>query len=357
MRSWLTFSNAALVLVLFLSCDSGGGDRPAAPSTRPSSSLVSTPAAKGPARSLLYLDGNDLRTFDLATGRDRFLAQAPSTDATATPDGDRIAYVVSSSPGPTDEDFIAVPELQIADVSSGALSDAGAGFSPMWSPDGSRLAALVPAEARGCEGETCLGTVSAAVIEPATGDRTTVVEPGRMSLLGWWGDRLLIGLQDPPSVIASSVDGSLERLDFVPNEVWGPAPNGDSLLVVDEDSARFARPDSPAIADSVPLDGLMLGEGAWAPNSSEVAAVGLGRGGSQIVLLGPHDGRPRPVARSGGAQGQIVWAPDSGSFVFARSIGGRGLRLQALHCRMRNEVACSPLFSWGRGVRLLALVP
>lgn len=356
MRSWLTLSIAALVSILFSACDSGGdGDRSATPS--PSSSIAPGSAPVGPARSLLYLDGSDLRTFDLANGNDRFLARAPSTDATATPNGDRIAYVVSSTPVSSDEDFIASPELQIADVSSGSMSDAGPGFSPMWNPDGSRLGALVPAEARGCEGETCLGTVSAAVIDPATGVRTTVVEPGRMSLLGWWGDRLLVGLQDPPSVIAASLDGSVERLSLVPNEVWGPAPNGESLLVIYEDSAGFARPDS-ATDDPVPLDGLVLGEGAWAPDSGAVAAVGLGRRGQQLVLIGPQDGRPQPVAGSAGAQGQIVWAPDSGSFVFARSTGGRGLRLEAVHCKVESEPECSPpLFSWGRGVRLLALVP
>ena len=285
MRYRLNVARAALVAVLLVSCSPVDDGDSVAPLPGPLAPTTSTPVEDGPAQSLLYLDGRDLRSFDLTTGRDRLLGRAPSTDAVAAPDGRHIAYVASSSPAPDDEDFIAAPELRIGEVVSGNSSTVGPGYSPLWSPDGTRLAALVPADVRTCEGEACLGTVSAAMIDPVTGARTTVVEPGRMSLLGWWGDRLLVGLQDPPSVIAAAMDGSHERLDLVPNELWGPSPDGEALLVVDEDSAGFRRSEDAGDAGSVALDGLVLGEGAWAPDSSAVAAVGLGPGRSELVLL------------------------------------------------------------------------
>jgi hypothetical protein len=351
-----TLTSAALVSLLFLSCSTDGAKRPtAAPSPRSTTSSDSAPVVPGPARTLLYLDGRDLRSLDLETGRDRLLDRAPSTDAEATSDGSVIAYVVSSSPTPGDEDFIATPEVRVVEVESGASSTVGPGFSPLWTRDGTRLAMLVPTEVRECEGEACAGTVSAVVADRATGERATVVDAGSMSLLGWWGDRLLVGLQDPPSVIAVSIDGSIERLDLAPNEVWGPAPDGTNLLVVDGNFARFVAPGAPK-GVSVPLEGLVLGEGTWAPDAGVVAAVGLRPRGSELVLVEPESSGLERVGGSEGAQGQVVWAPDSASFVFTRSTGGRAFRLEAVHCSLQG-LRCEKLFSWGRGVRLLALIP
>ena len=356
MRCRRTITCASLVSLLLLSCSPRDSDRSAVPPATPSTPTASNPAGELPARSLLYLDGRDLRSFELKTGRDRLLGRAPSTDAEVSPDGTHVAYVVASSPTPGDEDFIASPELRVVEVTTGKSSTVGPGFSPLWSPDGTLLAALVPADDRNCEGETCLGTVAAAVFDPDSGERTAVAGPGQMSLLGWWGERLLVGLQDPPAAVAASVDGSVERLGLVPNEVWGPAPDGGSIFVINGDSAHFEVPESSDEAEAVPLEGLVLGEGAWAPDSETVAAVGLRARGSELVLVEPQMPGLQPVPDSEGAQGQVVWAPDSASFVFTRSIGGRDLRLEAVHCTRSEGIDCERLFSWGRGVRLLGLI-
>ncbi len=347
--------SAFVALVLVAACSPSDEPTPLPP-IAPSSPRPTSPSAAPEARSLLYLDGRDLHRFDLAGARDEVLTEAPSVDATAAADGSRIAYVVDAATAPGHEDFVVAPEIQIAEVDSGELVPAGPGFSPRWSSDGDLLAVLVPAEERDCEGETCAGLVEVVIIDPVTGDRTTVLDPSRSSLLGWWGRRLLVAAQDPPEVLAVSLSGDTDSLGYLPSEVWGPAPDGRSLLVVQEGRVEFVPADPSEAARAVRLKGLVLGEGAWSPDSGAVAAVGLRGPRSALVLLRPG-GSMETVRGSSGAQGQVVWAPDSASLVYARAAGPRGLGLQARFCADPYRTGCRSLFSWARGVRLLALVP
>jgi dipeptidyl aminopeptidase/acylaminoacyl peptidase len=114
--------------------------------------------------------------------------------------------------------------------------------------------------------------------------------------------------------------------------------DGPSLVDLDTDESR---PADLAAA---------LGDGAWAPDGSEVALVEL-RGRGQLVLLDTGTGEARKVADGAGAQGSVVWSPDSERFAFARIDPDDRFRLQAVVCT--SDSGCVPAFTWERGVHLL----
>ncbi|MDQ3985408.1 MAG: hypothetical protein M3280_02790, partial [Actinomycetota bacterium] len=251
--------------------------------------------------------------------------------------------------------------IRVLDLATESDRSLGPGFAPLFSPDGDRIAFLLPEETRICEGEVC---ASQAMVATAPSSRAGSIErltgPGMFALLGWSGESLVVFDQSSPArAFITDRSGRVSDIPAPPSEIWAPSPDGRWLLQVRGGAAVFAAVEGgPNI--SVPLGGAALGEGAWAPDSRRVAAVAIGPGGpaaSELVLLRPDARSVKPVRGSRGAAGQVHWAPDSQSLVYARSTGGRGLRLEAVHCADLNRPeTCRPLFSWGRGISLLALV-
>ena len=326
------------------------------PALKPDSS--ETPG-RSAASALLYMKGRVLRRFDLRTGGDGVLREFPTQDVALSADGATAAYVAPTAPG-GDEDFVPSPGITLIDVATGVAGDLGPGVSPSFSPSGDFLAWLKPSGARVCEGETCSGE-SSVVVSRDDGDAPRVVlPPGRWSILGWAGDLVLAADQsDPDSVAVAGLDHPATDVAMNARTLWGASPDGDTLLQTRGKTALFSFFGDGEGAEPVPVDGT-LGEGAWSPDSEVVAAVRLGAveqgiPESDLVLLDRSGGEPRRVPGSEGAVGQVVWAPDSLAFVYARSTGPKGLNLEAVLCREPPAGGCRSLFSWPRGVLLLRL--
>ena len=343
----------ALALVLLAGCSS---DDPSLRSaTGPSvTDRSSSPPSSSDAETeevLLYLERKELVQRDLATDETESLGKLPVGGATASPDGSAVAYVVDEGAS-DEEDFVADPELHVRALEGGGDTTVGPGLSPAWHPSGERLAYLEPGEARECEGEVCEGSSSVVVADLIREERRTLLRDGRWGLFGWAGDDLLAAEIDDsaqaPEIIAVSPDGEIRPEGFPPSELWGAAPDG-SLLVVVEGGRTALAPVGGGAPVEIELGGGVLGEGSWSPSADRFGAVLLAGPNSTLVLVDTTGGVTE-VQGSRGAAGPVLWGPDGASFVYVRQ---RGLRLEAVHCASASD--CETLFDWPRGITLLAL--
>ena len=362
--------NFLLLSLLLLACctTSNSSSEPGAtPGSSPKSKASVEPSAtstttSGGEQQLLFMERKSLRAWDVASGSFDALGRLPSTDVSANADGSMIAYVTSAAPATEQEDFITEPELHLYETDTGDDITIGPGFSPLWQPEGDRLAYLEPREVRVCEGETCEGTNALVVADVATAKRTTWLESGAFVPLSWLGDRVIVSQQVPkPATLAVSESGAIEKLSIAPSEFWGASPDGTWLVRSITERVEFVAVDGSDRLH-VPLPGSVLGEGAWSPDSRRLAAVSLdARGGEETGLrvLGPKTDANESISGSEGASGPVLWSPDGSSFAYVRATGPGGLDLEAVLCQAPSSEPsvdrCDPLFSWTRGVTLLAL--
>ncbi len=306
------------------------------------------PVQRHPTR-LVYVDGSTLRAYELDTGADEVVAQLPSADVALSPMGSLYVVVEETSPrGPGPEGF-RDPRLVTGDLNGQEVSRLGPGRSPLFSPDGQRIAALAPAP--GQQG------LEVAVTYRSDGSGGEIeLEPGRWALLGWTNHRAIGAIAlDRQQVIVTAADR--QTLDFPPNEVWGLSPTQPQALVVATDGSAISLVSwdgSDRIDVELPT-GTRLGDGTWSPNGDDIAAVTVTAEPSQrLVLIDAATGDATEVPGSRGAQGQVVWGSD-GSFAYARVDPGAPGRLEALYCK--TLASCDPLFSWREGIRLIGLAP
>jgi hypothetical protein len=356
-----------LVPFLIVSCTGDPDPSPGATSPLPSSSSTEpsggeeSPQAQPTEDGLgvLYLDKKTVKLHDVGTDMSETIGKLPSVDAIASPDGRYIAYVTSSNPGPEDEDFVVSPELHVYEIEGERDTTVGSGLSVLWHPDGDRFAYLEPGGARVCEGETCEGTSSLQVADVVSSDRTKLLDEGTFVPLAWMGDDVVVSQPAPePATLAVTSDGTLEELGVPPSEFWGASPDGKWIVRSVAGRAQFVSSNSSERGALV-FEDSVLGEGGWSPDSQRIAAVLLKDGGnsSELVLAAPDREEADVVEASRGAAGPVLWAPDSSAFVYTRSTGSGGLSLEAVLCEIEppGEESCEPLFTWPRGVTLLAL--
>ncbi|MDQ4142304.1 MAG: hypothetical protein M3198_00930 [Actinomycetota bacterium] len=339
--------------------ESPGAGAPKQPGSSQTSPRADSSQQNG-RESLLYLEGRTIRSLDLTTGAQETLGRLPSVDAVSAPGGRSIAYVVAAEPGEGHEDFVADPELHVRDVQTGSDVTIGPGFSPLWSPDGRHIAYLESSESRVCEGETCSGLVSVVVADVVGEERRTLLEEGGWVLLGWLADRLVV-TDRASSSKALVVDdaGRSEDLGLVASEFWGASPDG-AWIVEQTDTKSTLLLTGGGTPEKRLLDtgDRILAQGAWAPSSDRLAAVLLPTpccGGASELGLVSLEGGVEVVPGSRGAEGPVIWGPASDRLVYARAAGKGGLRLEAVHCDLAGGEDCTSLFSWPRGVALLAI--
>ncbi len=215
---------------------------------------VQPPAAPAPAPSGLF-DASDL--FGLEVG----------TDPQISPDGSRIAYVRRSGDIMTDR---MRPTIWLIDTASGSqaplVAGPGSHMSPLWSPDGTRLAYISTAEG---------GAAQLYVRWLASGESVRVT-----------------GLAQTPSSIAWSPDG--RQLAYV-MQVPADAPRLGSAPPRPE-GAQWAEPLQQITAISYRADG-----------------EGIVRPGFRHLFVVPADGgAPRKLTQGDfHHDGPIAWSPDS----------------------------------------------
>ena len=291
------------------------------------------------------------------TGDEETVAELPPADVYAAPSPPWLAYVTSAPS--EDDDFAAEPRLTLFDAGSAQTVDAGSGVAPVWSADATRLAFLRPVEDRACRGEACEGAVQIGVADVASGQQSTMLEPGRYSILGWAGDRVLVSdFGDTSRIVAVSLDGDGERLDLAPSELWTASPDGRWVLATRAGRTEFLSLEGAALGGrsiEIDLGGRTLLEAAWSPDSSRLAAITSDGGrDNEVATFSPEDPDPAPIEGSGGALGTLLWAPDSAAVAFAGVADPGGARLAATHCSMDGD-GCRRVFSWRSGITLLRI--
>lgn len=303
----------------------------------------------------MYVDGTRVVRRSPA-GRTETVAKLPSPDVVASRATPHLAYV-TGAPSP-DDDFLVDPVLHVLDPTTGEDVEAGAGVSPLWAPDGARVAYLQPAGDRRCEGEVCSGEARVATVDTATGSLRTVLPPGRWTLLAWAGDVLLVAdARAIDRTVTVDAAGRRGSLPVAPSELWDASPDGRWLVVARPGAAAFVPLDDGRVSGPprrVPLAGRVLADGAWAPDSSRLAAVLLDPSGarrSRLAILDPESSRPAPVRGTAGASSSVLWSRSGAEVAFAAEAGAH---LEARVCRVDGG-PCRRGPSWTSGVRLLRL--
>ena len=296
-----------------------------------------TPVA---ATELLYLRDKELIAYDLATGTQTDITELPSPDVAVSPDGLLLVAVEEGSPqGPGPEGY-REPRLVIASTAGDQIpSELGPGRAPAWASNSSAVAAIAPTE----RGESIV-----VYNLPGTSSPTTAPDDERWSIVGWRNtDIIAIGSRSGVVAIPTT-GGDVTALAVPPSKMWGVSPTGANQMVVEGDSARLTG------SGKQPLEGVegILGDGSWSWGGEHIAAAVLDDGPGALALIDVARAKVTTLDEGVGAQGNVVWAENGERFAFVRVDPAHRGRLQAVTCTL--DTRCDPLFSWGRGVRLLA---
>jgi hypothetical protein len=326
-----------------------------------SGSPVPSASPAAPA-ALTYLRGTRLVTRSLGSDVEQTVMDLHTADVSASSTSSWLAYVApKKGTFPGNGDFVPRPELHFLDLASGADLDVGSGFDPLWKGDGSEVAYLAPSRARNCDAENCAGTVRVMVAAPDAPPRQLTAF-GRLHLLAWAGDRLLVSDDaDLRHTMSVASDGSgTSALPVPPSKIWDASPDGQTLLTVVPGHVSFmhlvgGRP--TRTATSYDLAGEILGDGSWSTDPNRAAGVVRKRDGSSVLaFLSPQHGVV-PVRGSAGAMGNVVWDSGAARFAFVAEDKSHRNRLRTVVCRMVTDLraSCRPWFSWSQGVALLKL--
>lgn len=320
---------AALIVAIVVNVRSGqnGTDSQPSPSAARLVSIPPPPAvAPSPhaipeggqlPNTMTYLEPSGtsmlVKRIDLRTGMISQLFEAPTSQVTLPASGDRAAYVVSTpAPGsatPSGSPTPAVSFVHVVDLRTGEDVSVGEGSGPVWSSDGTHLAAIRQTP----QGpEIVAMTTSDPHLRPITSWAT------EWTILGWAGDRvLLFGL--PLRMYLASMDGGLQQLPTPSAEIHDPSPDGRWVFAISGGDAVFLPlgQSEPVVIDLGPWQ---LGNAHWTDNDLVVAAAATGTqvdAPSTVLVLDPAVGSMLKVSHT---QGVVAAFPssDGKSFVMAR---------------------------------------
>lgn len=299
------------------------------------------------ATGALYLSGDTLARLDFDSGTTRPIGRTPTNDVYVSDASPWVAYVVSGAGARGEEDFLTEPVLRTTNVDTGAATEVGPGFSPLWHPTDARMAYLRPIVERQCSGETCRGLFEVVVYDADSEVSTELTEPGRFSLLAWSGERVLVANESDLSVTLSlGSKGDVERLDIEPSELWDASPDGRWLLRSGPDGATLIDFDSGEDS-AVQIDQGTLADGAWSPDSKRIVAGVLNeaRTKTRALLIGVPQGDVREITDELPGILDVNWAPDARQFGFL-AFAGRSNRTELNLCSSVDaecEIVGSPL--------------
>ena len=299
------------------------------------------------ASSALYLDGDTLSRLDLDSGTARAIGRTPTSDVHASESSPWVVYVVSGDGEEGSEDFLAAPVLRAINIETGATSDIGPGFNPLWHPTETRLAYLKPIVRRQCSGEQCEGFIEIIVHDPETGDSTVLTEPGRFNLLAWSGERLLAADETDLAVTLSlrSKD-DVERLDLEPSELWAASPDGRWLVRTGSDGATLVDLDGGS-ERNLPIGDGILADGTWSPDSKHIVAgvLNQARTKTSALLIDVPDGDVQEITGELPGILDVTWTSDGDQFAFLTFVN-RSNRTELNLCSIANarcQVVGAPL--------------
>ncbi len=361
----------AVVLVLTRGSDDSGSNDDFSSSARVAGNAAAS--LEGGPDEILMLSGTTLVRRDVEAQTEETIDDIPSPSVHAAPGSTWLAYVTSKQAS-ADDDFATEPVLHLYDTETKEKSGYGAGVAPVWNPSGTHVAFLRPIEPRDCTGEQCPGENQIGVVEAATGRESLLLDPGRYTILGWAGEWVLVSdFENPTSVISVSLGDERATLDMPPSQFWEASPDGAWVIKTNAKKTEFVAIADGELGDEripVELGRHELLEGAWAHDSSRVAAVtslpsaiakGKGKKNrlveqeptTQIVSFSPDDPEPVLVDRTYGAAGTVLWSVENDAIVFASLLDPRKALFQARLCPIGNSEECRIVTSWTEGVALL----
>lgn len=299
------------------------------------------------ATSALYVSGDKLARLDLDSGEARPIGRTPTDDVQASESSPWVSYVVSGDGARGGEDFLAEPVMRAINVETGATTEVGPGFNPLWHPTDPQLAYLRPIVERQCSGESCEGLFEVVVYDPGSEKSTVLTEPGRFNLLAWSGERVLVANEGDLSVTLSlGGKEDVERLDIEPSEFWGASPDGRWLLRSISNRATLIDLDSGA-ESAVEIGQGVLADGAWSPDSKHIVAGVLNeaRTKTRALLIDVPEGKVEEITDELPGILDVTWSPDARQFGFLTFVG-RSNRTELNVCSSEDaqcEVVGSPL--------------
>ena len=281
-------------------------------------------AGPDPATALLYLEDFELRRIDLVSGEVETMGTMPTKDVYASPSSTWIAYVVEGEPSSEEApDFVAAPELRIADSTSDTDVEIGPGFNPLWHQAAPRFAYLRPAAPRRCSAEACFEDLEVVTFDVETRHERVLTEPGRYSLLAWLGERVVVADERDLSISFSiGPEGGVEELDVTPSELWDSSPDG-RYLVTSSDGGPWLTEIATGRRTAIETGGGVLAEGEWSPDSERFASVLLDatRTRSSVVVVDARDGSITRYTRPRNAVLGMVWSADGNDLGFLTFVG------------------------------------
>ena len=308
-----------------------GRSQPQTSSTPSALPLVSIPPPPSPAPAFTAMPEGPLPTtldyvqpvrtktvlnqIDLTTGRIRRLFETPG-DSGIFPSrtGDNVAYVMkrtsSGKEFPPGADMQGTPVVHVHNLRTGRDIEVGEGFRPVWSWDGSRLAAY-----RSTPQETEI--VAMAMADPHL---RPVTPPGpNWAILGWAGDRLLL-FGYPLRLFVADLEGTLRQIPSPDATTRDPSPDGRWIFSVSHQGDAVFQPVGSRKTVVIDLGPWQLGQSYWTGNDLVVVAAATGTeidAPSTVLVLDPATGSMLQVPNT---QGAVTAFPalDGASFVLAR---------------------------------------
>jgi hypothetical protein len=316
---------------------------------------------EGGESSLLYVDfaeGKALRRVDLETGVEGDEEELPKSGDTTAALGSQWISIVTP-----EEQFDDVrPALYIYDPETGVETFIGVHEEPVWSASGDHLAFLTPDVGARCSETSCRGDKVVSVIDPeAPDDVIALTEPGPYTMEGWLGEDVLVSNESIPGVpVLQSISLEKEVTDIpvAPKDFWEASPDGRYVISSGSDGTLFYEiEDGELLGEGIDIaipEGSTLGSGAWAHDSSQVAALSVDETGAlQMVRFSPDDPTPQLIDEGGdNASVKVMWAPENDAIVFSRLAVDE---LEAVHCEVEDPDSCEVLFSWTLGISLLRI--
>ena len=327
-------------MIVLRDSDSGSNPQPAPRATS------SQPAPRVSATSALYLSDDSLSRLDLDSGTSRAIGRTPTSDIHASQSSPWVVYVVSGAEEEGGEDLLATPVLRAINIETGATTNIGAGFNPLWHPTETRLAYLRPIVRRQCSGERCEGLMEIVVFDPETEVSTVLTEPGRFNLLAWSGERVLAADETDLGVTLSlRSKEDVEGLNLEPSELWDASPDGRWLVRAASDGAVLVDLDG-GYERALPMGDGILADGTWSPDSKQIVAGVLNeaRTKTRAVLIDIPGGEVKEVTQELPGILDVTWTPDGSQFAFLTFVS-RSNRTELNLCSVdsRCEVVGPPL--------------
>ncbi len=299
-------------------------------------------------------EGKTFGTFNIRRGILNPFREIDTGQIAISPDGKTIVFAADAEPAKAQGDRLGAPILRIGPLRSSGANDItiGQGTEPLFSPDGTQVAAIVPDRRdscdpgqKGCPSETVM--IYEAIAEPNEG--TLVLEDGDWDIIGWTGSDVVVVSEEDGSLWRAGPKGA-SKIGRDGTNVLAVSPTESTVLIAVKKKVALlpiARVGEPGITGELielALDDSAVTGAFWSPDGSKVAVVTDSVWVIDIEAVDGEGGGAAPVPTGIAASGQFAWAADSEHFIFSKL---QKASERAMLCDA--SLGCDYIFSWDQG--------